>query len=210
MAKKKNGQNLSNDPEKAIEKKNNNGNKANDKKNGEAAPEESHGGIMAIVIAAVAILVVGGSVGAFVLFLKAKQKYLDSLTQGKVENVSGGSAGTMGNAEDLGLNGTGFSDSGLDDTFGIGSTAMIPGATVPTSPEAPTTPQTPPYQPPYTPPYTPPQTPAADEEDQPEPERVRAYDFDSKLNAMDLNIMARFSDYDENQMSDARMGLSDN
>lgn len=171
MAKKKNEQNLKNDsPEVADVKKT------------DVSVGETHTGLMATVIAVAALLVIGGSIGAFVLFLKAKQNYLDPLIKSKtasdISATGGIGNGTQGQALDMSQD---SASSGLD---------TITGANPLT---ANTTPQAPVYilPPPTTPADT---TPVTSNDNQPAPEKVGNYDFDAAMAITDNYINSTSDD----------------
>jgi hypothetical protein len=156
-------------------------NKTNGNASGAAGEvkEETSPGLMATVIAVVALLVVGGSIGAFLLFVKAKQKYLDPLTKSKTENVSSGAAGMAESVGDLGQGNESLSDGSLE-SLGAGVTSADAQLSMPAGQE--TAPVVPPT---YYVPYTPPVTPETPQEEAPKPEKVDTYDFNSVISFAD-------------------------
>jgi len=119
--------------------------------------EESHGGLIAAIVALVALIIIGGGILAFVLLVKAKNKYIDPITKPKTGLEEGLSIGTTnpstGEASEI-----------------VPEIPIIPGSTAPDMPTAPDTPITPDI----------PTTP-----DIPEPEKVGSYDFEGVIAEMD-------------------------
>jgi hypothetical protein len=178
MANKKNGKN--NEVAEAIAANGNGNSKKKDSASG-APPEESSAGMMATVIAAVAILVVAGSIGAFVLFIKAKNAYLDPLMKNRISDTSNAGVGNTANSE------------GLDDIYDSISGSSVPSATpgvdsdypgvVPPSSGTSSGTEPPVYVPPVVP-----IDPVVPEDDEENLEEVGSYDFNSKLASMDSKM----------------------
>ncbi|MFA6048197.1 MAG: hypothetical protein WCV59_04795 [Parcubacteria group bacterium] len=159
--------------------------------------EESHGGLIAAIVALVALIIIGGGVLAFVLLIKAKNKYVDPITKPKT---------------------------GAEEGLGVGITSPSTGevgAIIPEVPITPTTPVTPTVPvvpdtlnpPPVVPDDTPDPPPAdedaedaADAADQPVP--VVYYNFDAQLSRMDTDMEGVNPDkLDSGEISGANVGL---
>jgi hypothetical protein len=158
--------------------------------------EESHGGLIAAIVALVALIVIGSGVLAFVFLIKAKNK-IDPITTPK-----------PGTGEGLGIGATNLSGGGAGEI--IPEVPIIPASTsplTPTTPAPPVIPTTP--DPPPVVPDTP--DPPADEdegdtEDQPVP--VVYYNFDTQLSRMDTDMEGINPDkIDSGEFSNANVGL---
>jgi len=179
MANKKNGKN--NEVVEAVAvNKNGNSKKIKDSASS-VPPEESNAGMMATVIAVVAILVVAGSVGAFVLFIKAKNAYLDPLMKNRISDASNAGVGNTAKSESF----ADISDSISGSSVPLGTPGIdsnYPGVAPPSS-GMPLETEPPTYIPPVVP-----VDPVVPEDDEVSLEEVDSYDFDSKLADMDTKM----------------------
>jgi hypothetical protein len=133
--------------------------------------EEASGGLTAVIIALVALIIIALSVGAFLLFVKVKKDYFEPLFKNRTENqvLPGG---------ELTVGGSGSAPSALLPPIGTGDTTpvpVVPGEpttpvppVVPTDPTLPTTPEPPPVA--------------------PEPDKVGSYNFDAAIGGLDSTI----------------------
>ena len=166
-------------------------------KNNAAVPapqEESHGGLIAAIIAFVALLFIGGGILAFVLLVKAKNKYIDPLAKNPADL-----AATLVPGDGLGTGDTVPNPPGV----GVGSTGA--DGTTPAPPiTVPSSPTTPPENPPL-PPLNP-----GNETSQDTRVPVDHYDFGSQVSIMDNNIEAVSpNSLNSDQLDDSEVGFGD-
>jgi len=160
---------------------------------------ESHGGLVAAIVAFVALVVIGGGVLAFVFLVKAKNKYINPIIKQKPGTEEGYNIGTTGPST---------SEEG----------ELLPE--VPITP-APTTP-VPPIVLPTAPDSSAPIPPAdedADEDqdrdrseneevDEDQPVAVTYYNFDAQLSRMDIDMAGINPDkLDSGEISNTKVGL---
>lgn len=200
MAKEKNNKKNTNKNSSETSGEKENGAKKTNGKVPVASEKESNAGLVATIIAVVAILVVAGSIGAFVLFIKAKDAYLDPLIKSKINNAASTEVGSTAVSEDA----ASMSDDSLSGSTAPSDALVIPGESTSLASDTAT------YEDSTSTELDETSTVSDEDEQEPEPQKVREYDFDSKLSAMDENITARYLNFDENQMSDAQMGLVSN
>jgi len=150
-----------------------------------APKEESHGGWLAIVLAALALIIIGISVVAFVLFFKTKNKYNDLLNQTKNNSVNS----ELSESSDFYEKEAAVVEYPSEETsvVGIGETS-VPAVT-----ETPVVTETPP-----------PVVPDIPEE----PEKVDHYNFDSAIAEMD-NLINQTSEetFPMSYLSDSSVGF---
>lgn len=129
--------------------------------------QEESSSMTAVIIALVAILIIGGSIGAFLLFVKIKKSYVEPFLKSQ--------AGTAVPIAVLPQGEGGLGDGTLIST---GTSPVGIGETVPMTPDTPVPPVIPPTP-------EPPIPPAPDVPEVPEPEKVGSYDFDGTIAEMD-------------------------